>query len=154
MFSGCRLARGSGSVCFGRVTNTKSHTDKVLRSACSGSTGPRAEITVPLLLRPPARPAGPGGSRRVPARSITHRPPQPPLNSESRYKNFSGCFVDSGRPCPARLGPARSGRVSCGTVYVCVCECVCLLPFFLRGLACFRLLQRGPSAMISCFIDK
>lgn len=29
-----------------------------------------------------------------------------------------------------------------------------LLPFFLRGLACFRLLHRGPSAMISSRIDK
>lgn len=35
----------------------------------------------------------------------------------------------------------------------CVCLCA-VLPFFLRGLACFRLLQRGPSAMMSCFIDK
>lgn len=28
------------------------------------------------------------------------------------------------------------------------------LPFFRLGLACFRLLHLGPSAMISCFIDK
>lgn len=151
-FLGCRLARGSGSVCFGRVTNTKSHTDKVLRSACSGSTGPRAEITVPLLLlRPPGRrvPAGPGGSRPAPSRTD----PRSLHSTQSPVtRTFRGVLWTLGGP--ARLGPARSGRVSCGTVYVCVCECVCLLPFFLRGLACFRLLQRGPSAMISCFIDK
>lgn len=31
---------------------------------------------------------------------------------------------------------------------------VIFLPFFRLGLACFRLLHLGPSAMISCFIDK
>lgn len=97
-----------------KVSHRQSVEERVQRIHRSprGDNGPAAAA--------PARPAGPGGSRRVPARSITHRPPQPPLNSKSRYKNFSGCFVDSGRPGPARPGPARSGRVSCGTVCVCV----------------------------------
>lgn len=50
----------------------------------------------------------------------------------------------SGWDLPARSGPGGDS----------LRELLRVLPFFLRGLACLRLLQRGPSAMISGFIDQ
>lgn len=50
----------------------------------------------------------------------------------------------SGWDLPARFSPSGNS----------LRELLRVLPFFLRGLACLRLLQRGPSAMISGFIDQ
>lgn len=74
-------------------------------------------------------PAAEGGSPASPGRRRRLR-----LGSFSRSPSFSlGLEPRSG---PEKFG---SGR---------------FLPFFLLGLACLRLLHRGPSAMIGCFIDK
>lgn len=75
-------------------------------------------------------PAAEGGSPASPGR----RRRRLRLGSFSRSPSFSlGLEPRSG---PEKFG---SGR---------------FLPFFLLGLACLRLLHRGPSAMIGCFIDK
>lgn len=74
-------------------------------------------------------PAAEGGSPASPGRRRRRR-----LGSFSLSPSFSlGLEPRSG---PEKFG---SGR---------------FLPFFLLGLACLRLLHRGPSAMIGCFIDK
>lgn len=74
-------------------------------------------------------PAAEGGSPASPGRRRRRR-----LGSFSRSPSFSpGLEPRSG---PEKFGLGR------------------FLPFFLLGLACLRLLHRGPSAMIGCFIDK
>lgn len=89
---------------------------------------PNSPLSSRRARRAPA-PAAEGGSPASPGRRHRRR-----LGSFSLSPSFSpGLEPQSG---PEKFG---SGR---------------FLPFFLLGLACLRLLHRGPSAMIGCFIDK
>lgn len=112
----------------------------------AGGAGPRPD---PSARSPPA----PG------AHFARHFPNSPRSGHRARWAPApaaeGGSPASPGRRClrsfslsaPFSLGlEPRSGPEKFGSGR--------FLPFFLLGLACLRLLHRGPSAMIGCFIDK
>ena len=82
-----------------KVSDRQSAEERVEESR--GSTGPRAEITVPLLLRPA------GGSRRVPAPLHHAQTPAGSTKLKVPLEELFGVFCGLGaaRPDPARPGP-------------------------------------------------
>lgn len=122
------------------------------RAARVGALGPcrtpaLAAPRRPTLTLPGTSPTPSPHPRPVAARAGLRRRPRRearPRALGARRRRRLGCFSLSPSFSPGlepRSGPEKfgSGR---------------FLPFFLLGLACLRLLHRGPSAMIGCFIDK
>lgn len=119
------------------------------RGGRGGGAGPRPD---PRARSPPApdahfarhfpnSPRSSGRARRAPAPAAEGGSPASPGRRRRRRLGSFSLSPSFSLGLEPRSGPEKfgSGR---------------FLPFFLLGLACLRLLHRGPSAMIGCFIDK
>lgn len=114
--------------------------------------------SAPFIILPTTLPPSPLHSPRFYCPVTTFQHPQVTQISPSLLNNNDKLHPSGAQHSlpPGRVPLSLRKYAPTQTIHTLALSFFCcyFLPFFRLGLACFRLLHLGPSAMISCLIDK